>query len=463
MNKQYESQQDNSASQANLKDAQVVSRRDLEDVAEKALAHAKQLGMDQAEVHISNSVGQSVAVRKQALESVEIHNDRSLVISVYCNQQTGSASSADFSVEGIQQTVAAAVTIAKQTARDDCLGLADAQLMASDPADLKLYHDWGISLQQMTQLAQECEQAACDVDTRITNTEGATINSHRGASIYANSHGFSGFQRGTRHSISCSVIAEQDGDMQRDYWYSSNCNAERLQSAEQIGALAGERTIRRLGATQISSCQVPVLFEAPIAGSLVSHLIASIKGGALYKKATFMLDQMGQQVLPEWLSITENPHVIGGAASAAYDNEGVATPEQRAIVADGILQGYVLGSYTARKLGMQTTANSGGVRNVTVTDTQQSFDDLVSGIDEGLLVTELIGSGINMVTGDYSRGASGFWIKNGIIQHPVQEITIAGNLRDIFMSVAAVGTDVDDRGNIQTGSILIDNMTVAGS
>ena len=456
-------QQGKHASSANLQDAQVVSRHDLEDVAEKALTHAKQLGMDQAEVNISNSVGQSVAVRKQALESVEIHNDRSLIISVYCNQQTGSASSADFSVAGIEQTVAAAVTIARQTAQDDCLGLADAELMASEQADLELYHDWGVSLQEMTQLAQECELAACDVDARITNTEGAAINSHRGASVYANSHGFSGFQRGTRHSVSCSVIAELDGDMQRDYWYSSNCNAERLQSVAQIGAIAGERTIRRLGATQVASCQVPVLFEAPIAGSLVSHLIGSVKGGALYKKATFMLDKMGEQIMPDWLSITENPHVLGGAASAAYDNEGVATPEQRAIVTDGVLQGYVLGSYTARKLGMQTTANSGGVRNVTVTDTQQSFADLLAGIDEGLLVTELIGSGINMVTGDYSRGASGFWVKNGVIQHPVQEITIAGNLRDIFMQVAAVGTDVDYRGNIQTGSILIDNMTVAGS
>ena len=443
--------------------ATIVSQQELEAVAEKALAYARQQGMDQAQVDISNSVGRSVAVRKQDLESVEIHNDRSLVVSVFTNQQTGSASSADFTEVGIEQTVAAAVAIAKQTARDDCFGLADAALMATEQPDLQLFHDWDIAMPAMTELAQECEQAALDVDARVSNTEGATVNSHSGVSVYANSHGFVGFQRGSRHSLSCSVIAGQDADMQRDYWYTSNCDPTGLNSAATVGKLAGDRAIRRLGAKQIDSCQVPVLFEAPLAGSLISHLLSAIKGGVLYKKASFLLDQLDQQVLPDWLSVVEQPHLVGGVNSAAFDAEGVATPARRAIVQDGVLQNYLLGSYTARKLGMQSTANAGGTRNVTISNTGQSFDELLKTMGEGLLVTELIGSGINMVTGDYSRGASGFWVKNGVIQHAVQEVTIAGNLRDMFMRIIAAGQDIDARGNIQTGSILLDEMTVAGA
>lgn len=443
--------------------ATIVSQQELESVAEKALAYARQQGMDQAQVDISNSVGRSVAVRKQELESVEIHNDRSLVVSVFTNQQTGSASSADFTAAGIEQTVAAAVAIAKQTARDECFGLADQPLMATEQPDLQLFHDWDITMPAMAELAQECEQAALDVDARVSNTEGATVNSHSGASVYANSHGFVGFQRGSRHSLSCSVIAGQDADMQRDYWYTSSCAPSGLKSAAAVGKLAGDRTIRRLGAKQIDSCQVPVLFEAPLAGSLISHLLSAIKGGVLYKKASFLLDQLDQQVLPDWLSVLEQPHLIGGVNSAAFDSEGVTTPAQRAIVQDGVLQNYLLGSYTARKLGMQSTANAGGTRNVTISNTGQSFDELLKTMGEGLLVTELIGSGINMVTGDYSRGASGFWVKDGVIQHPVQEVTIAGNLRDMFMRIIAAGQDIDARGNIQTGSILLDEMTVAGA
>ena len=442
---------------------EVVSQQELEQVAEKALEYARKQGMDQAQVDISNSLGRSVAVRKQELESVEIHNDRSLVVSVFTNQQTGSASSADFSDVGIEQTVSAAVAIAKQTAKDDCFGLADADLMASEQPDLETFHTWDVSMQDMTSIAQECEHAALAVDNRISNTEGATINSHIGASVYANTHGFVGYQRGSRHSLSCSVIAEQEGDMQRDYWYASNCNVDLLDSPKNVGTLAGDRAIKRLGAKQIDSCQVPVMLEAPIAGSLISHFIGAIKGGALYKKASFLLDQLGENIFPEWLSVIETPHAIAGVNSASFDSEGVATPKQRKLIDNGVLQNYVLGSYTSRKLGMQTTANAGGVRNVSISNTGQSFETLIADISEGLLVTELIGSGINMVTGDYSRGASGFWIKNGVIQHAVQEVTIAGNLRDMFKQVAAVGTDIDKRGNIQTGSIMIEGMTVAGS
>lgn len=441
----------------------IVSQHELEQVAQKALEIARHQGMDQAQVDISNSLGRSVTVRKQELESVEIHNDRSLVVSVFTNHQTGSASSADFSDAGIEQTVSAAVSIAKQTAKDECFGLADAELMAIEQTDLQIFHPWDVSMETLTSMAQTCEQAALDVDSRVSNTEGASINSHIGASVYANTHGFVGYQRGSRHSLSCSVIAEQEGDMQRDYWYASNCDVELLDSPEAIGKIAGDRTIRRLGAKQIESCQVPVILEAPIAGSLISHFIGAIKGGALYKKSTFLLDHLGKEVFPEWMNVIENPHAIGGVNSAAYDSEGVATIDQRKLIENGVLKGYVLGSYTARKLDMQTTANAGGVRNLTISNTGQSFEDLVSGIDEGLLVTELIGSGINMVTGDYSRGASGFWVKNGVIQHAVQEVTIAGNLRDMFKQVVAVGTDLDRRGNIQTGSIMIEGMTVAGS
>lgn len=453
----------NHSVKAKNEEATIVSQAELEAVAEKALAHARKQGMDQAQVDISNSLGRSVTVRKQELESVEIHNDRSLVVSVFTNQQTGSASSADFTDAGIEQTVSAAVAIAKQTAKDDCFGLADAELMATAQPDFKTFHPWDVSMQEMTTIAQTCEQAALDVDSQISNTEGATINSYLGASVYANTHDFVGYQRGSRHSLSCSVIAEQEGDMQRDYWYASNCDVTALDSPEQIGKMAGDRTIRRLGAKQIDSCQVPVILEAPIAGSLIAHFIGAIKGGALYKKATFLLDQLGEEIFPEWMSVMESPHAIGGVNSAAFDSEGVATPEHRKLIENGVLQGYVLGSYTSRKLDMQTTANAGGVRNVSISNTGQDFSTLLNDVGEGLLVTELIGSGINMVTGDYSRGASGFWVKNGVIQHAVQEITIAGNLRDMFKQVAAVGTDLDQRGNIQTGSIVIEGMTVAGS
>lgn len=444
-------------------DNQLVSPEQLEQAAAQALEYARQQGADQAEVNLSNSVGRSVTVRQRELESVEIHNDRSLVVSVYQQHRTGSASSADMSEAGIRQSVDAALSIARQTAADECLGLADAELMATEFPDLQMEYPWSLSMNQMVDMARECESVALDADTLISNSEGASVNTHQGLSIYANSHGFSGISAGTRHSISCSVIAGSDGEMQRDYWYTSNCNPQQLQSAVEVGELTAKRTVRRLGAKQVESCQVPVLYEAPVASSLLSHLVASVRGGALYKKASFMLDKLDTVILPEWLSVTENAHTPGGINSAAFDSEGVATPQTRSIVDSGLLKGYVLSSYTARKLGMPTTANAGGVRNVTTTNTGHTFDQLLAEMGTGLLVTELIGSGINLVTGDYSRGASGFWVENGVIQHPVQEVTIAGNLQDIFREIAAIGVDVDPRGRIQTGSILVGNMTLAGS
>ena len=435
----------------------------LENVAQQVMDEAKQLGLDQVEVSIHQGSGTSVTARLGELETVEKHNDTEVVVSVYRDHKTGSASSADITEQGIRQTVNAAASIAKYTGEDDCLGLADKELMAHDVPDLDLYHPWKVDIADMCDMALQCEQVARDYDERIINSEGASVNSYSGVDMYANSHGFMQRRQGSRHSMSCSVIGGQAQEMQRDYWYDSNRNAAKLTSVEHVGEMAAKRAVRRLGSKQIKSCQVPVLFEAPIASSLVGHFIAAIKGGALYKKASFLLDKLQQAVFPGFVNIWENPHLRAGAGSAAYDNEGVATPERRDLVIDGVLQSYVLGSYTARKLSMKSTANAGGVRNVFVSHGENDFQGMLSNMGTGLLVTELIGSGVNTVTGDYSRGAAGFWVENGIIQHAVDEITIAGNLSDMFMQVIDIGNDVDYRGNISTGSILLENMTIAGA
>ena len=449
-----------------VRNAKLVDSAVLEQAAETALQHAKKLGANQAEVKLSNSLGQSINVRNQALESVEVHNDRSMSINVYRNHCSGSASTADFSDQGIQSAVEAAVSIAKQTEADDCFGLADKALLAASNIDstvLNQNHPWDASIGDLIEIAQQCEQAGFDVDKRVNNTEGVAVNTYAGISLYANSDGFTGSSLGTSHSMSCSLIAQQDQDMQRDYWYSSNCNPNLLETAETIGAKAGQRTVRRLGGRQIESCQVPVLFEAPLASSLISHLVSSILGGALYKKASFMQDRLGEQIFPEWINIDENPHLAGEYRSAFYDNEGVATPEKRSIIENGQLVSYVLSSFTSRKLNMQTTANAGGLRNVIITQTGESLNELIAKMHTGFLVTELIGSSVNIVTGDYSRGASGFWIENGETQYAVQEVTVAGNLLDMFQGISAVGSDTDERNNIKTGSILLDKLTVAGA
>ncbi len=446
------------------KRSDLISPETLKSVAKKVLHAAEREGMGQTKVELSSSVGRSVVVRNQDLETVELHNDRSLVVTVYNDHQLGSASSADFTDEGIESTVAAAASIARQTAADDCLGLPEAELMAEKNINFDLYHEWDVDMPQMTKLAQECEKAALE-DKRVGNTEGAGVDSHIGYSLRANSHGFVGLKESSYHSVSCSVIAQHEQEMQADYWSTSNVDAKELDTAESVGKKAAERAARRLGAKQVPTCEVPVILEAPIASSIVGHLISAINGNSIYKKSSFLLDHLGEQVFPEWLSVLEQPHKHRGTSSSAFDSEGVATPSERKIVKDGVLQNYILSSYTARKLGMETTANSGGVRNISL-DSQkgtQSFEELVEQCGTGLLVTEFIGSGINMVTGDYSRGASGFWIENGEIQYPVNEITVAGNLKDIFQSISAIGSDLHPRGNTQTGSILLDKMTVAGS
>lgn len=440
-----------------------MSQIDLTRAAEIAIEYATQQGMDQVETALHQGVGISISARQQELETVEKHNDAQLVVSVYKDHKTGSASSADMSEAGIKSTVDAAMSIARFTGADECLGLADAQLMAKEDKSLDLHHPWQVDMSEMVDIALTCEAAALDVDDRITNSEGASVSSYSGNAVYANSHGFLRSDSGSQHSVSCSVIGATEHGMQRDYWYDSNRNASKLQSAEAIGKLAAERTLRRLGARQIDSTQATVMFDPIMAKSLIGHLVGAVKGGAIYKKASFMLDKVGEPVLPEFVTIAENPHKLGGANSSMYDGEGVATPEYRALVDSGVLQSYVLGSYTARKLGLTSTANAGGVRNLTISNTGQDAQQLLGQMGTGLLVTELIGSGINMVTGDYSRGAAGFWVENGELQFPVEEITIAGNLQDMYRNIVAIGNDYDVRGNTECGSIVVEGMTIAGS
>jgi PmbA protein len=443
--------------------SQLANELNLAKAAEFAIDYAKKQGMDQSEVSLHEGTGISVSVRQQELETVEKHKDAQLVISVYKDHKTGAASSADMSEQGIRATVDAAISIAKFTGADEFFGLADADRMATDLRDLDLNHEWSIGVDQMVDIALECENTAVNASELITNSEGASVNSYSGSAVYANSHGFLSNSTGSQHSVSCSVIGSQDDNMQRDYWYDSNRNPALLASAGSIGQKAAERTIARLGARQIPSCQATVMYDPQMAKSLIGHLIGAIKGGAIYKKASFMLDKVGEDILPNFMTIAENPHKLGAAGSAMHDGEGVQTPEYRAIVESGRLASYVLGSYTARKLGLQSTANSGGVRNLTVSNTDQSFEELLAQMGTGLLLTELIGSGINMVTGDYSRGAAGYWVEGGELQYPVEEITVAGNLTDMYRNIVGIGNDVDVRGNTECGSIVVENMTIAGS
>ena len=440
-----------------------MSELNLAKAAEYAIDYAKKQGIDQSEVSLHQGTGISITARQQELETVEKHNDAQFVISLYKDHKTGSASSADMSEQGIRSTVDAAISIARYTGADECFGLADADRMANQEIDLDLYHTWNADEAQMLDIAMRCEQAAVESSELITNSEGASVNSYSGSAVYANSHGFLSQSLGSQHSVSCSVIGSNEHGMQRDYWYDSSRNAAKLDSPEDIGLVAAKRTLARLGSRQIASCQAAVMYDSATAKSLIGHLIGAIKGGAIYKKASFMLDKIGEEVLPDFMTIAENPHKLGASSSAWHDGEGIATPEYRAIVESGRLESYVLGSYTARKLGLQSTANAGGIRNLSVSNTGQTTEQLLTEMGTGLLVTELIGSGINMVTGDYSRGAAGFWVENGEVQYPVEEITVAGNLLDMYRNIIAIGDDYDNRGSTECGSIVIENMTIAGS
>ena len=433
----------------------------LKQITQDVLKLAKNAGASSAETDTSFGTGQNVSVRLGETENIEYNRDKGVSVTVYFGQQKGNASTSDLSSKALKDTVEAACNIAKYTAKDAFCGLADAALMAKEIPDLMLNHPSHISVDEALEMAKRCETAALDVDRkRITNSEGAGISTSDGVFAYANSHGFVGGYASTRHSISCSVIAEQGDAMQRDYWYTSARDFADMESAEHVGKLAGERTIRRLGAKPMQTGNYPVLFEAPLVSGLISSLISAISGGSLYRKSSFLLDSLGKSIASPLLNIEELPHLKKGNASSPFDNEGVAT-KSRKLVQNGVLQGYVLGSYSARKLGMQTTGNAGGSHNLIVQSTGQNFAEMLMLMGTGLLVTEVLGHGLNMVTGDYSRGAAGFWVENGVIVYPVEEITIAGNMADMLKNIVAIGSDVNKNSSKQTGSILIEKMTVA--
>jgi PmbA protein len=425
------------------------------------LAEARAQGASAAEAAVSLGSGLSVTVRLGEVETLEYHRDRGLGVSVYFGQRKGAASSSDSSPAAIRETVRAACGIARYTAEDPCAGLADPERMAREVPDLDLYHPWALSAEQAIELARACETAARDADARITNSEGASVASHLGLRVYGNTHGFIGGYPSTRHSLSCTVIGQDGGGMQRDYWYTTGRDAAKLESPEAVGARAAERTLRRLGARRITTRTTPVLFAPEAARGLLGHLVAAVRGGALYRKASFLLDRLGEPVFPAHARIHEQPHLPRALGSAPFDHEGVAT-SARDLVRDGVLQGYVLDSYSARKLGMQTTGNAGGVHNLEIEPGAHDLAGLIREMGTGLVVTELMGQGVSTVTGDYSRGAAGYWVEGGEIRHPVEEVTIAGNLRDMYRGLLAVGNDTDARGNIRTGSWLIEAMTIAG-
>ncbi len=433
----------------------------LDDLVAQVLEEAKRQGAQAAEAGVSFDTGLAVTVRLGEVETLEFNRDRSLGVTVYVNGSKGSASTADWSREAVAETVRAACNIARHTAPDPAAGLAPAELMAREIPDLDLYHPWPLSPEEAITLARRCETVARDHDRRIVNSEGASLYSHQGLNAYGNSHGFCGGYRTTRHSISCSVIGEEGGRMQRDYWYTVDRNPTLLDTPEAVGEEAARRTVRRLGGRRLATCQAPVLFSREMAAGLFSHFLAAIRGGRIHRHTSFLADRLGARIFPEWLDLHERPHLRGALGSAPFDNEGVATRD-RTLVRAGRLEGYVLNHYSARRLGMVTTGNAGGVHNLVVPAGDRDLEGLMRQMDRGLLVTELMGQGINYVTGDYSRGAAGFWVEQGEIAYPVEEITIAGTLQEMFAGVVAIGSDVERRGSIFTGSLLLERMTIAG-
>ena len=433
----------------------------LVDAATRALDIATRSGADQAEVGVTFDEGLSVTVRLGELESVERQKDRGLAITVYKDLRKGGASTSDFSPAGVESTVRKALSIASFTAADEYAGLADRQRMAVDPPNLDLHHPWGLDVDAAAELALRAESAARSLDPRIDNSEGAAVSTSDGVRVYANSHGFVGAYPTSSHSVSCSVVAKSEGTLERDYWYSTARVAEALESPETIGERAARRALDRLGSKQIDTRVAPVLFAPELARGLFGHLVAAISGTSQYRRASFLLEAAGQQVFPAWLGIREEPLIPRALASAAFDGEGVAT-RARDLVAAGVLQGYVLSSYSARRLGLETTGNAGGVHNLVVAPNAGGLEEIISNCDTALVVTELLGQGVNIVTGDYSRGAAGFWVERGEIVCAVSEVTIAGNLRDMFTRIEAVGSDTDLRGAIRCGSVLVGGLTIAG-
>lgn len=432
----------------------------LERAADMVLEQAKLQGATASEAGVSHSTGLSVTVRQGDVEVLEYNNDTSLGLTVYFGDSKASASTSDLSEQAIKDAVLAACGIAKHTEADQYAGLADEALMATNFPDLSTYHPWDISAEQAIVLAKECEQAGFDVDKQISNSEGASISSHQGGRVYANSHGFIGSSVGTRHSLSCTLISQDSKGMQRDYWYDLARDHNDLASAKSIGQRAAENTIRRLNSQRVATGNYPVVFSADIASSLFGQFISAIRGSALYRQSSFLIDHLGKQVFPEFMHIHEQPHLIKGLGSANFDSEGVATVP-RDIIKAGILQGYVLDSYSARKLKMVTTRNAGGVHNLTIEPNDISFETMLKQMDTGVLVTETMGMGVNIVTGDYSQGAAGFWVENGEIQYAIDEFTIASNLREMFKGIQAVANNIDTRSSTRTGAVWIENMMIA--
>lgn len=437
---------------------------ELQEIVALALDEARRAGADQASAGVSLAKGLNVSVRLGEVETLEYQRDRSLGITVYFRQSKGSASSADLRPEAIRAMVAKACAIARYTARDEFAGLADEHELARDIPELSLFHPWDVSPEEAIELARRCEAAGLAVDKRLTNSEGASVSTHQGVSVYGNSHGFLHGFPSTSHSVSCALLAQVDADMQRDYWYSAARNPATLENVESIGRRAAERTVARLGARQIGTQRAPVLFAPELARGFWRHLIGAIHGSSQYRKSSFLLDAAGTQVLPSFVQMQERPHLLSALASSPYDDEGVSTRD-RDLVRDGVLQGYVLGSYSARKLGLRTTGNAGGIHNLLVSSGPDAPDQaaLLARMGEGFYVTELMGQGVNGVTGDYSRGAMGFWVSGGQLTHAVHEVTIAGNLLQMYRDVVAVGSDIDTQGTIHTGSVLVDGITIAGA
>jgi PmbA protein len=433
----------------------------LKNIVQNLLDEAKRQGASASEAGLSQENGLTVSARLGDVETIEHHCGQGLGITVYFDQRKGSASTTDLSPESIRETVSAACSIARYTSEDEFSGLPEKDLLATEFPDLDLNHPWGISVDDAITLAIECEDAARNYDAEISNSEGASVNTHQGIHVMGNSLGFLHGFTSTRHSLSCSVLAQRGESMQRDYWYSVARNALNLEAASEIGKKAAQRAIRRLQGSTLSTRQCPVLYSAEIASGLLSSFIGAISGGNLYRKSSFLLDALDTQVFPEFIRIYEQPHLKGALGSAAFDGEGVAT-KARDIVSEGVLRSYVLSTYSARKLGLHSTGNAGGVRNLTIDTGALDFQGMLKQLDTGLLVTELMGQGVNILTGDYSRGAAGFWVENGQIQYPVEEITIAGNLKDMLRNIVAVGNDIDYRGNVRTGSILVERMSIAG-
>jgi PmbA protein len=437
----------------------------LRELATDVLRHAEHCGATACETDVSEGVGQSVTVRKGEVETIEFNRDKGVGVSVYLGQRRGHASTSDFSPASLRATVEAALSIARFTAEDDAAGLPEPELLARSPMELDLYYPWDLPVEAAIDLARRSEAAAFAVSPLVGNSEGATVSAHAAHFVSANSLGFMGGFPSTRHFISCVPITAKGKDMQRDDWYSGWRDPTDLASPEVIGDYAARRALSRLGARKLKTRQCKVLFEAPLAAMLLGSFVHAVSGGSLYRKASFLVDSLGQRIFPEWMNIEERPHLRKGLASSPFDDDGVATRD-RTVIKNGVLQGYFLSTYTARKLGMPTTGNAGGSHNLIVApspDVAEDFAGLLKQMGTGLLVTELLGHGINYVTGDYSRGAAGYWVENGEIAYPVHEITIAGNLRDMFAGIEAIGRDTVTRGSRTVGSIVVNRMTIAGS